>query len=130
VSKIKLLIIDEHEIVRQALLARLEPTPDFEVEAVGTFADGMNRAIASRPDVVLMELKSQDRQRLEAVSQLSEQTRVVVLTSYNDDLERDTALRAGARRYWLKETNSPRLIEEIRGVVAEPSPGASLPSAA
>ena len=120
VNAIKLLIVDEHEVVRRALSARLNSTPGFEVEAVGSFADGLSRAAAARPDVVLMELKGKDRAGLDAIGQLAQGARVVVLTSYMDEEERDAALRAGARRYWLKEINSPRLIEDIRAVAAEP----------
>ncbi|MBI3360839.1 MAG: response regulator transcription factor [Chloroflexi bacterium] len=119
-ANLKLFIIDEHQDVREALRARLSSTPGFEVEAVGSFAEGLRGVDEGKPDVVLMELKGKDHAGLQAMRQLASKTRVVVLTSYTDEEEREAALRAGAWRYWLKDIDSTRLIEGIRAVAAEP----------
>lgn len=123
-DKVKLLIIDEHEAVRQALTTRLRSTASIEV--VGTVQDiyvpELTRSGDS--DVALLGLKSSSDVDLDAtigtVKRLTKAgTAVIVLTSYADDIERELVLQAGAYRYLLKDINSPQLISEIIEVAHE-----------
>ncbi|MEW5986355.1 MAG: response regulator transcription factor [Chloroflexota bacterium] len=124
-KKIRLLIVDEHPAVCQALAARLQSTPHLEVVgAANTLREGLRDAQTLRPDVILLELKGQNAHRLDPAGDLSGhlvdgRTGLIVLTSYADDLEREAAIRAGAQRYLLKDIDSPRLIAEIEAVAAE-----------
>lgn len=124
-KKIRLLIVDEHPAVRQALAARLRSTPHLDV--VGTansFREGVRYARALQPDVVLLELKGKNGHRLTPIGEMAgplpdHRPGIIVLTSFADDLEREAAIRAGAQRYLLKDIDSPRLIAEIEAVAAE-----------
>ena len=112
-----LLIIDNHESIRQALAQRLNRVPGIQV--VGTAGDGaagLAQARAACPDVVLLEPKLPDGQGLDVLRAIrAEQpgARVIVLTSYLDDFERRVALKAGAERYLLKDIDSEKLADVI-----------------
>lgn len=117
----RLLIIDDHDAVREALQARLSVATGLEViGCTGCWEAGLQEAISKRPDVVLLETKRTDGQGLEALRCLSERclsTNVVVLTSYPDADEQEVALQAGAARYLLKDIDTPQLVREIVAAV-------------
>jgi len=85
--------------------------------------DGLERAQATRPDVVLLELKGSSPdvnpvgEMCQALS--GHPAGVIVLTSYAEDDEREMALQAGARRYMLKHIDTTRLLAEIEAVATE-----------
>ena len=126
-SPARLLIIDEHDAVRQALKARLNAADGLDVVGcTGCWKIGLQEAVAKRPDVVLLETKRTDGQGLEALRCLAERcpaTSLFVLTTYPDADERDEALRVGAVRYVLKEIDTPQLVREIEAILR---PDASL----
>jgi NarL family two-component system response regulator LiaR len=113
----RLLIIDDHENVREALKARLDATPDVEVVGcTGCWRTGLSKALALEPDVVLLETKRADGEGLEALACLADQcasTSVMVLTSYADAEEQAEACSKGAVRYLLKDIDSDQLVREI-----------------
>jgi DNA-binding NarL/FixJ family response regulator len=117
-SPARLLIIDEHDAVREALGARLSADAGLEVVAcVGCWKAGLEEAAKLRPDIVLLETKRTDGQGLEALRCLAERcpdTSIVVLTSYPDAGEREDALEMGAARYVLKDIDTPQLVREIQ----------------
>ncbi|MFQ6099742.1 MAG: response regulator transcription factor [Anaerolineae bacterium] len=117
----RLLIIDDHDAVREALEARLCMASEVEiVGCTGCWRTGLRDAVRLRPDVVLLEIKRADGQGLDALRRLTEEcpyTSVVVLTSYPDAEERMEALRLGAVRYILKEIDTPQLMREIQAAV-------------
>ena len=124
-DKVRLLIIDEHEAVRQALATRLSSTPPIEVVAatqdIETSQNSFHGLVA---DVALLGLRSSSDVDLDVtigiVERLTEWgTAVIILTSYADDIEREMVLHAGAYRYLLKDINSPQLISEIIAVAHE-----------
>lgn len=130
-KKIRVLIIDEHPVVCQALAARLGIVPSLEVVgALSAIHDGVETVRNAMPDVVLLELKGKTEAGLEALAAIPELMAcspggVIVLTSYLDEAERKVALEAGARRYLLKDIDTLRLIDEIEAVAGEavaPSP--------
>lgn len=119
---IRVLIVDDHAEVREALKYRLGFAPDMAV--VGDVAEA-EAAIAMtrnlRPDVVLIESKRADGRGLELINWIAESglgSVVVVLTSYPSEWERWAAHRAGAVNYLLKEIDSSLLIERIRHAAA------------
>jgi acetoin utilization protein AcuB len=129
-KKIGLIIVDEHSVVRHALGARLSSSPKIDVLAVARdLQEGIDYACTLKPDIILLEPKTadgrDDPQRIATFDHIRRETAngrstaVIVLTSYIDEAEREAALRAGARRYLLKEIDSDRLITEIEAVVAE-----------
>jgi DNA-binding NarL/FixJ family response regulator len=117
----RLLIIDDHDAVREALEARLHATVKVEiVGCTGCWRTGLRDAVRLRPDVVLLETKRSDGQGLEALRCLTEQcpsASVVILTSYPDTDEQTEARRAGAVRYLLKDIDTPQLVREIQASV-------------
>jgi two-component system, NarL family, response regulator YdfI len=115
---IRLLIADDHLIVRDGLRLIFETDDDFEL--IGEAADGaeaLRLAAQLQPDVVLMDLRMPVMDGLTAIERLqSEQPQiaVVILTTYNEDEMLLRGLRAGARGYLLKDTGRQALFDAIR----------------
>lgn len=123
-SKVRLLIIDEHEAVRKALARRLDSAPTIEVVATAHHLELGKAQPEHRADVALFGLRSASDMALdvtiEVVKELTYRgTAVIVLTSYADDIERELLLSSGAYRYLLKTINSNQLIAEIMEVADE-----------
>jgi len=117
-TPIRVLIADDHPIVRDGLRGMLTAEPDFEV--VGEAADGAEALAlveSLSPDVVLMDLRMPGVGGLEAIQALAERrspTRVLVLTTYDSDRDVLPALGAGATGYLLKDAPRPVLLQAIR----------------
>jgi DNA-binding NarL/FixJ family response regulator len=116
-ERTRLLIIDEHRAVRQALVSRLQQTGKLEVVgSTGSAEEGLLQVEALRPSIVLLETKRSDGTGLETCRRIARShphTTVIVLTSYEDEDERQAAFMAGATRYLLKDIDSSRLVYEI-----------------
>jgi DNA-binding NarL/FixJ family response regulator len=117
----RLLIIDDHDTVREALEARLHTAASIDiVGCTGCWRTGLRDAAKLKPDVVLLETKRADGQGLEALRRLTRQcphTSVVILTSYPDAEEETEARRMGVVRYVLKDIDTPQLVREIQAAV-------------
>jgi DNA-binding NarL/FixJ family response regulator len=119
---IRVLLTDDHPIVRDGLAAVLELQPDMEV--VGEAGDGpesVAKAAELKPDVVLMDLQLPGFSGAEATRQIlaaSPQTRVLILTAYDSDEGILEAVRAGASGYLLKGAMRTELVQAIRVVAA------------
>jgi NarL family two-component system response regulator LiaR len=118
---ISILVVDDHTIVRQGLMALFTIQPDFLV--VGE-ADNGERAVSMAaelvPDVVLMDLVMPGINGVEAireVKQVSPRSQVIVLTSYHEDEYIFPALRAGAISYILKDIEPDQLVETVKRAV-------------
>ena len=117
---IRVLVVDDHAVVRQGLRTFLELQDDIEV--VGEAADGeqaLASAAALEPDVVLMDLVMPRLDGVSALQRLRERapaTRVIVLTSFLDDDKVLPAVRAGAAGYLLKDVQPAELVRAIRMV--------------
>ena len=134
-KKIKILIADDHSVVRIGLATLLEYEADMSV--VGDTDDGAGAvALAKKlsPDVVIMDLKMPGMDGIEATRQIREaapQTRVLILTSYGDSEDIGNAVAAGANGVIVKHTANDKLIEAIRTVYGGGSafsPEVSLPT--
>jgi DNA-binding NarL/FixJ family response regulator len=119
---LKILIADDHTIVREGLRAVLGSEPDTEV--VGEAATGkevVQRAAEVRPDVILMDIQMPDLNGIEATRRILEvnpDIGVVVLTMFEDDDSVFSAMRAGARGYVLKGAPPSEILKVVRAVAA------------
>ncbi len=119
-TTIRILVADDHPIVRDGLIAILNTQPDFEV--VGEAATGpqtVERVTALRPDVVLLDLEMPEIDGVEALRQLrqiSPNVRVIVFTAFDTDERILGAVRAGARGYLLKGVPREEIFQAIRVV--------------
>lgn len=119
-NPIRLLIVDDHPVVRDGLRGMFADTADFEV--VGEADDGeeaLTLAQSLQPDVVLMDLHMPGVDGVSAIQQLSErgiQSHVLVLTTYDMDSDVLPALEAGATGYLLKDAPREDLIRAVRAV--------------
>ena len=119
---IRLLLADDHAVVREGLRAFLRLQPDIEVS--GEAADGesaVRLAASLQPDVVLLDLVMPDGDGLSALRAIRErapESRVLVLTSYADDAQLFAAMEGGATGYMLKDVEPDALAAAIRDVAA------------
>jgi len=117
-SKITILLVDDHEVVRQGLRAYLDAQPDFKV--IGEASSGeeaVEAAMEYLPDVVLMDLVMSGMGGVEATRKVKDatpRTQIVVLTSYHQDEFIFPALQAGAISYVLKDVMMDDLVDAIR----------------
>lgn len=115
---IKLIIADDHLIIRQGLRLILETEDDFEI--LGEASDGkeaLELCAEHHPDVVLMDLRMPGMDGLTAIEKLAEsqpEIAVVILTTFNEDELMLRGLQAGARGYLLKDTDRMALFDTIR----------------
>lgn len=119
-KRTRILVADDHTIVRQGLRAILEGEPDIEV--VGEAADGreaVKKAVSLAPDVVIMDVSMPKMNGLEATARIvkgNPAIKVVALTMHNSEEYVFSLLKAGAKGYLLKESVSSDLVEAIHAV--------------
>jgi DNA-binding NarL/FixJ family response regulator len=114
---IRVLVADDHPVVRAGLRAILEAEPDLEVVGdCGSGEEAVRLAVALRPDVVLMDLKMPGMNGATATAKVvAESTsRVVVLTTFDTDGDILRAVEAGATAYLLKDAPSTELLDAVR----------------
>jgi two-component system response regulator DevR len=115
-----LLIVDDHEVVRQGLAALLGRRPEFQVVAeAGTVAEAVAAARKFRPDLVVMDVRLPDGSGIEACREIRAEmpdTRVVMLTSYPDEDAVLSAIIAGASGYLLKQVRARDLVAALETV--------------
>lgn len=119
-SPIHIMVVDDHHIVRQGLVALLKTVPDMEV--VAEASDGKQALTLYRehqPDVTLMDLRMSGANGVEATAQIRVEfpaARIIVLTTFDGDEDIYRALQAGARGYLLKGMDTDELLNAIRAV--------------
>jgi len=121
-SRIRLLITDDHPVVRAGIAGLIDAEPDMQVVAQADDGQGAVDAYAAhRPDVTLMDLQMQGMDGIEAIARiraLQADARIVVLTTYSGDMQAVRALRAGACGYLLKTMIRADLLKAVRAAHA------------
>jgi len=118
--RIRIVIADDHPIVRSGLSGTLGSQPDFEV--VGEAATGLEALDLARtldPDIVLMDIRMPELDGIQATGRIArtrglEQVRVLILTTYDTDAYVFEALQAGASGFLLKDAGPTELLQAIR----------------
>jgi len=117
----RILLVDEHRILRDGVKAILERYDEFVVDGeAGNGADAVQFCRRNRPDLVLMEIALPGMGGVEVAAELrrtTPATKVVILSTYDDDLSVIGAIRAGARAYVLKRASENDLLEALRTVM-------------
>lgn len=121
-SKIRIVVADDHFVVRMGLTALVNTEPDLEV--VGEAADG-NQAIQAfekhKPDLVLMDLRMPVKDGIHATAEIRAKhpnARILMLTTFDGDTDIHRAMEAGAQGYVLKNSTGEKLIPALRAVAA------------
>ena len=122
-GQVRIVVADDHQVVRSGFAELLDTRPDFTV--VGTASDGaeaLQLCQQLQPDVVLMDIRMPGMDGIEATRRLAEGTaeapRIIILTTFDLDEYVYDALRAGASGFLLKDVTAERLFEAVR-VVAD-----------
>lgn len=117
---IRVLVADDHPVVRQGLVALLESLAEFEVVAVARDGrEAVREAVIHRPDVALLDLQMPELDGFAAIRELARATpevAVCVLTMHDDDDALFTAMQAGARGYLLKGAEQDDIARAVRAV--------------
>ncbi len=117
---LRLLVVDDHEVVRQGLVSLLERREHFQVVAeAGTAAEALEMARKFEPDLIVMDVRLPDGSGIEACREIRAefpQTRVVILTSYPDEEAVLSAIIAGASGYLLKQIRGRDLVSALESV--------------
>ncbi len=116
----KILLVDDHEIVRQGIKALLVAEEDFDVVGeAGTVADAVKRTGYDEPDVVVLDVRLPDGSGVEACREIRSRfpdVKVLILTSFADEEALLSAITAGASGYVLKRVQGTELVDSIRRV--------------
>src|SRR5881275_3457452 len=120
VSRLRILLVDDHEIVRDGVKSLIDANEDMTVVAeAGTVAEAIEEADRTRPDVVVMDVRLADGSGIEATREIRArrpQTQVLMLTSFADDEALFASIMAGASGYVLKQVKGGELVRAIRAV--------------
>ena len=117
---LRVMLVDDHEVVRSGIRALLQATDDIVVTAeAGSVREAIDEAERSRPDVVVMDVRLVDGSGIEATREIRARrpaTQVVMLTSFADDEALFASIMAGASGYVLKQVKGGELVRAIRTV--------------
>jgi DNA-binding NarL/FixJ family response regulator len=121
-DRIRIMVVEDHHIVRQGLVALLNAVPDMTVVAEASDGkDALDLFRQHQPDVTMMDLRLPNMGGVEAVTEIRKQfpsARIIVLTTFDGDEDIYRALQAGARGYLLKGMFGEELMDAIRAVHA------------
>jgi two-component system response regulator DevR len=119
-KKQRIILVDDHEVVRLGLKSLLEQHPQFDVVGeAGSAREALEQVASHKPDVVVMDIRLPGTSGIEACEQIVNQfpnTKVIMLTSYAEDEMLFSAIRAGASGYILKQIGSEDLVKAIESV--------------
>lgn len=117
---IKLLVVDDHAVVRKGLIAMIEAEPDLEL--IGEAVDGVDAVEKARqldPDVILMDLVMPRKDGINAIVEIKDENpeaHILVITSFAEDDKVFPAIKAGASGYLLKDSSPEELVDAIRDI--------------
>lgn len=119
-NPLRILVVDDHEIVRQGLVSLLERREGFQVVAqAGTVAEATENARKFQPDLVIMDVRLPDGSGIEACREIRAEfptTRIIILTSYPDEEAVFASIVAGASGYLLKQIRGRDLVAALESV--------------
>jgi DNA-binding NarL/FixJ family response regulator len=119
-SKLRLILVDDHEVVRVGLRTLLSRHAEFEVvDEASTGQEAVRKALMHRPDIMIMDVRLSGMSGIEAcreIVQAAPSIKVIMLTSYGDDDTLFESIAAGASGYVLKQIGSDELIRSIENV--------------
>jgi len=119
---LRVMLVDDHEIVRDGIRAMLDPEDDIVVTSeAGTVREAIDEAARTKPDVVVMDVRLADGSGIEATREIRAthpEIRVLMLTSFADDEALFASIMAGASGYVLKQVKPGELLRAIRAVGA------------
>ena len=125
-KNLRILVVDDHEVVRRGLLALLGTQAGWEVVGEATNGpDAVKKVALTKPDVVVMDITMPLMSGLDATRLIMEtapQTKVLIFTMHDSEQMMQTALEAGARGYVLKSNAANDLISAIRALAKGESP--------
>ena len=117
---LRVMLVDDHEVVRGGIRAMLQATDDIVVTAeAASVREAIDEAARARPDVIVMDVRLTDGSGIEATRQIRAdrpETKVLMLTSFADDEALFASIMAGASGYVLKQVNAAELLRAIRAV--------------
>lgn len=119
-TKLRIILVDDHEVVRLGLKSLLDRHPNFEVIAEASNArEAIEKVDAYKPDVVVLDIRLPGGSGIEACEQISSKhpgIKIIMLTSYAEDEMLFSAIRAGASGYVLKQIGGEDLVRAIEAV--------------
>ncbi len=119
-AKQRIVLVDDHEVVRLGLKSLLERHPQFDVVGeAGSAREALEQVAALKPEVVLMDIRLPGTSGIEACEEIVNKypgTKVIMLTSYAEDEMLFSAIRAGASGYILKQIGSDDLVKALEAV--------------
>lgn len=121
---IRVLIVDDEALIRSGFTHILNTADDIEVVAAVTGGEAIDKIIALRPDVVLLDIRMPDVDGLTILKRLRDVSRppiTSVLTTFDTDEYVDAALRLGAAGFLLKDTDPEHLVYQVRSLMTEGS---------
>jgi DNA-binding NarL/FixJ family response regulator len=115
---LRVMVVDDYELVRNGITALIDGAGGMEVvDEAGTASEAVRNALRSKPDVVVMDVRLGDGSGIEATRDIRAElpeTRVLMLTSFNDDEALFSAMMAGADGYLLKQIRGEEIVSAIR----------------
>ncbi len=119
-KQLRIIIVDDHEVVRLGLRTLLDRHPHFTVvDEAGTAREAIQKTLQHQPDVVVMDVRLHGSSGIDACREIMEQapeTKVIILTSYAEDQLLFDAIAAGAAGYVLKQIGGDELVRSIEAV--------------
>jgi two-component system response regulator DevR len=117
---LRVVLVDDHEVVRNGIKSLLAETPDVSVVGeAGTVKDAIERTVWARPDVVIMDVRLPDGSGIEATREIRARlpnTQVLMLTTFSDDEALFASIMAGAAGYVLKQIKGADLVRAVQTV--------------